>query len=123
VVKYISHFPSVAVCVTIVVYGLIEWRLCWGCRDFNVYNSWMQVLLRGPKNAREAVKHFGRAPGVPQSHTKPYVRGKSRKIEKARGKRKSRGFRVWCDSNSLLVLLLLKFRFCLHLDSVVIYVW
>jgi len=24
VVKYISHFPSVAVCVTIVVYGLIE---------------------------------------------------------------------------------------------------
>lgn len=52
------------------------------------------VLLRGPKNAREAVKHFGRAPGVPQSHTKPYVRGKSRKIEKARGKRKSRGFRV-----------------------------
>jgi large subunit ribosomal protein L18e len=53
-----------------------------------------QVLLRGPKNAREAVKHFGRAPGVPHSHTKPYVRGKGRKFEKARGKRKSRGFRV-----------------------------
>ncbi|KAK2418738.1 60S ribosomal protein L18 [Trifolium repens] len=52
------------------------------------------VLLRGPKNAREAVKHFGRAPGVPHSHTKPYVRGKGRKFEKARGKRKSRGFRV-----------------------------
>nr|ACJ85943.1 unknown [Medicago truncatula]AFK48653.1 unknown [Medicago truncatula] len=34
------------------------------------------VLLRGPKNAREAVKHFGRAPGVPHSNTKPYVRGK-----------------------------------------------
>ncbi|KAJ0078973.1 hypothetical protein Patl1_22343 [Pistacia atlantica] len=32
------------------------------------------VLLRGPKNAREAVKHFGPAPGVPHSHTKPYVR-------------------------------------------------
>ncbi|XWS64499.1 hypothetical protein CRYUN_Cryun05aG0009100 [Craigia yunnanensis] len=31
------------------------------------------VLLRGPKNAREAVKHFGPAPGVPHSHTKPYV--------------------------------------------------
>ena len=28
------------------------------------------VLLRGPKNAREAVKHFGRAPGVPHSSTK-----------------------------------------------------
>ncbi|KAL3505706.1 hypothetical protein ACH5RR_031088 [Cinchona calisaya] len=34
------------------------------------------VLLRGPKNAREAVKHFGPAPGVPHSHTKPYVRSK-----------------------------------------------
>ncbi|CAK8572489.1 unnamed protein product [Lathyrus sativus] len=52
------------------------------------------VLLRGPKNAREAVKHFGCAPGVPHSHTKPYVRAKGRKFEKARGKRNSRGFRV-----------------------------
>ncbi|OIW17489.1 hypothetical protein TanjilG_22601 [Lupinus angustifolius] len=52
------------------------------------------VLLRGPKNAREAVKHFGPAPGVPHSHTKPYVRSKGRKFEKARGKRNSRGFRV-----------------------------
>ncbi|XP_058738527.1 large ribosomal subunit protein eL18y-like [Vicia villosa] len=31
------------------------------------------VLIRGPKNAQEAVKHFGRAPGVPHSHAKPYV--------------------------------------------------
>ncbi|KAH7429353.1 hypothetical protein KP509_09G043000 [Ceratopteris richardii] len=52
------------------------------------------VLLRGPKNAREAVKHFGRAPGVPHSHTKPYVRSKGRKFEKARGRRNSRGYRV-----------------------------
>uniref|UniRef100_A0A803PMZ5 Large ribosomal subunit protein uL15/eL18 domain-containing protein n=1 Tax=Cannabis sativa TaxID=3483 RepID=A0A803PMZ5_CANSA len=52
------------------------------------------VLLRGPKNSREAVKHFGPAPGVPHSHTKPYVRSKGRKFEKARGKRNSRGFRV-----------------------------
>uniref|UniRef100_A0A6N2KBM1 PUA domain-containing protein n=4 Tax=Salix TaxID=40685 RepID=A0A6N2KBM1_SALVM len=52
------------------------------------------VLLRGPKNAREAVKHFGPAPGVPHSHTKPYVRAKGRKFEKARGKRNSKGFRV-----------------------------
>lgn len=51
------------------------------------------VLLRGPKNAREAVKHFG-APGVPQSHAKPYVRSKGRKFEKARGRRNSRGFKV-----------------------------
>ncbi|XP_042430314.1 60S ribosomal protein L18-2-like [Zingiber officinale] len=52
------------------------------------------IVLRGPKNAREAVKHFGKAPGVPHSHTKPYVRAKGRKFEKARGRRKSRGFKV-----------------------------
>ncbi|XP_058083045.1 large ribosomal subunit protein eL18y [Magnolia sinica] len=52
------------------------------------------VLLRGRKNSREAVKHFGKAPGVPHSHTKPYVRSKGRKYERARGRRNSRGFRV-----------------------------
>ncbi|KAL8167716.1 hypothetical protein V2J09_009215 [Rumex salicifolius] len=52
------------------------------------------VLLRGPKNAREAVKHFGKAPGVPHSHTKPYVRSKGRKFEMARGKRNSRGYKA-----------------------------
>ncbi|KAL5570810.1 hypothetical protein UlMin_020407 [Ulmus minor] len=52
------------------------------------------VLIRGPKNARVAVKHFGPAPGVPHSHTKPYVRSKGRKFEKARGKRNSKGIRV-----------------------------
>ena len=51
------------------------------------------VLLRGPKLAREAVKHFGAGPGTPKSGTKPYVRAKGRKFEKARGKRNSRGFR------------------------------
>merc|ERR1712203_1201827 len=52
------------------------------------------VLLRGPVKAREAERHFGKAPGVPHSHTKPYVRAKGRKFEKARGKRKSRGYKV-----------------------------
>ena len=51
------------------------------------------VLLRGPKSHREAVKHFG-APGVPGSHAKPYVRSKGRKFEKARGRRKSRGYKA-----------------------------
>merc|ERR1711994_102623 len=51
------------------------------------------VLLRGPKLAREAVKHFG-APGVPHSSVKPYVRAKGRKFEKARGRRKSRGYKA-----------------------------
>jgi len=52
------------------------------------------VLLRGPKNSREAVKHFGPAPGVPHSSTKPYVRSKGRKFERARGRRKSRGYKA-----------------------------
>ncbi|KZZ96963.1 Ribosomal protein L18e [Ascosphaera apis ARSEF 7405] len=49
------------------------------------------VLLRGPKNAREAVKHFGFGP---HSHKKPYVLSKGRKFEKGRGRRRSRGFKV-----------------------------
>jgi len=52
------------------------------------------VLLRGPRNSREANKHFGRAPGVPHSSAKPYVRSKGRKFERARGRRKSRGYKV-----------------------------
>ncbi|KAJ7008284.1 hypothetical protein NC653_007081 [Populus alba x Populus x berolinensis] len=59
------------------------------------------VLLRGPKNAREAVKHFGPAPGVPHSHTKPYIRSKGRKFEKARGKRNSKGFRFALNEQGL----------------------
>jgi len=51
------------------------------------------VLLRGRKTAREAVRHFG-APGVPHSSAKPYVISKGRKFERARGRRKSRGFKV-----------------------------
>lgn len=52
------------------------------------------VLLRGPKSQRESVKHFGAAPGVPHSSTKPRVRSKGRKFEKARGRRGSRGYKV-----------------------------
>ena len=51
------------------------------------------TLLRGRKNAREAVKHFGAA-GIPGSHTKPHIRAKGRKFEKARGRRASRGYKV-----------------------------
>ena len=51
------------------------------------------ILLRGSRD-REAKKHFGPAPGVPGSHAKPYVRSKGRKFGQARGKRRSRGYRV-----------------------------
>jgi len=49
------------------------------------------LILRGPKNAREAVRHFGFGP---HSHKKPYVQSKGRKFERARGRRRSRGFKV-----------------------------
>ena len=43
------------------------------------------IMLRGPKS-REALRHFGPAPGTKGSHTKPYTRGKSHNIESARGR-------------------------------------
>ncbi|KXN83535.1 60S ribosomal protein L18-B [Leucoagaricus sp. SymC.cos] len=49
------------------------------------------VLLRGVKTAREACKHFGMGP---HKHKKPYTISKGRKFEQARGRRKSRGFKV-----------------------------
>jgi large subunit ribosomal protein L18e len=55
------------------------------------------VLLRGPKS-REALSHFGHSTSVsnPPTHSgvKPYVRSKGRKFERARGRRRSRGFKV-----------------------------
>jgi large subunit ribosomal protein L18e len=51
------------------------------------------VLLRGSR-MREAKLHFGRAPGLPGSTTKPYVRAKGRKFERARGRRASRGYKA-----------------------------
>ncbi|CAG0896202.1 unnamed protein product [Cyprideis torosa] len=51
------------------------------------------VLMQGPRKGREACRHFGLAPGVPHSHTKPFVRSKGRKFEKARGRRSSRGYK------------------------------
>ncbi|KII96054.1 hypothetical protein PLICRDRAFT_48977 [Plicaturopsis crispa FD-325 SS-3] len=49
------------------------------------------ILLRGKKNTRESVKHFGMGP---HQHKKPYTASKGRKFERARGRRKSRGFKV-----------------------------
>lgn len=54
------------------------------------------VLLRGVLKAREVYKHFGKAPGVPNSTSKPYTRNstKTRKFESARGRRNTCGFKV-----------------------------
>eukprot|EP01015_Nassula_variabilis_P015591 TRINITY_DN232_c0_g1_i11.p1 TRINITY_DN232_c0_g1~~TRINITY_DN232_c0_g1_i11.p1 ORF type:complete len:200 (+),score=59.71 TRINITY_DN232_c0_g1_i11:67-666(+) len=43
-------------------------------------------LIRGARS-REALKHFGKAPGAKHSHTKPYVRSVGRKFERGRGRR------------------------------------
>jgi len=55
------------------------------------------VLLRGPKS-RDALAHFGHRVTVNNPHThdgvKPYVRSNGRKFERARGRRRSRGFKV-----------------------------
>merc|ERR1712176_328797 len=55
------------------------------------------VLLRGPES-RAALAHFGKRTSVNNPHAydgvKPYVRSKGRKFEKARGRRKSCGFKA-----------------------------
>merc|ERR1712193_265429 len=50
------------------------------------------VLLQGKRTARTANRYFG-APGVPNSTTRPLVRAKGRKFERALGRRSSRGYK------------------------------
>ena len=52
------------------------------------------VLIRGKPTARDSVSYFGKAPGVPGSTTKPRVISVGRKFERARGRRKSRGYKT-----------------------------
>lgn len=52
------------------------------------------ILLEGDRKRREAVKHFGQAPGDDNSAARPKVRAHGRKFEKARGRRKSRLYHV-----------------------------
>ena len=56
------------------------------------------VLLRGSKNSRESVRHFGHStsPNNPHTHdsVKPRIISKGRKFEKARGRRRSNGFKI-----------------------------
>ncbi|KAK6461718.1 60S ribosomal protein L18 [Scheffersomyces coipomensis] len=49
------------------------------------------LIVRGPRNAREAVRHFGMGP---HKNKAPRILSKGRKFERARGKRNSRGFKV-----------------------------
>merc|ERR1712055_575374 len=51
------------------------------------------VLMQGCRRAPRRFRHFGPAPGLPRSHTRPYVRHKGRKFEKARGRRSSTGYK------------------------------
>lgn len=56
------------------------------------------VLLRGSKSSRESVRFFGHrtSPGNPHTHdgVKPRVISKGKNFEKARGRRRSVGFKV-----------------------------
>ena len=87
----------------------------------NAYNC--PVFIPGKRHARESYRHFGLAPGVPNSHTKyvwklliflpgvdseslalfsdltlivsrPLVTSKGRKFERARGRRKTCGYKA-----------------------------
>ncbi|KAL6941127.1 hypothetical protein ACO0OL_000245 [Hanseniaspora opuntiae] len=49
------------------------------------------LIVRGPRLAREAVRHFGMGP---HKNKAPRIMSKGRKFERARGKRHSRGFKV-----------------------------
>ncbi|RCK57814.1 60S ribosomal protein L18-B [Candida viswanathii] len=49
------------------------------------------LIVRGPRNAREAVRHFGFGPHKGKA---PRILSKGRKFERARGRRRSRGFKV-----------------------------
>lgn len=49
------------------------------------------IIVRGPRNSREAVRHFGFGPHKGKA---PKVISKGRKFERARGRRNSRGFKV-----------------------------
>ncbi|XP_032609439.1 large ribosomal subunit protein eL18-like [Hylobates moloch] len=51
------------------------------------------VLLSGPRKGREVYRHFGKAPGTPHSHTKPYIHSKGWKFERTRGLLASRGYK------------------------------
>ncbi len=51
------------------------------------------VLLRGRRTARKANKYFGN-PGTPGSTTRPRINNTGRKFERARGRRRSSGFKV-----------------------------
>ena len=52
------------------------------------------LLLEGDRTKRKACKYFGQAPGDDNSKTRPKTRAKGRKFEMARGRRKSRLYRV-----------------------------
>jgi large subunit ribosomal protein L18e len=56
------------------------------------------ILLRGSKSSRESVKYFGHrvTPNNPHTHdgVKPRTESKGRKFEKARGRRRTNGFKV-----------------------------
>ena len=69
--------------------------LPWHCLKFQEFQElllYLTVLGRRSSLARHAALRC--AAGVPGSSTKPYVRSEGRKFERARGRRKSKGYKA-----------------------------
>ena len=62
------------------------WSTCLESTNwYNIYEGTNTILLRGTKS-REALRHFGKAPGTKGSHTKPYTRTRHSEIARGRWK-------------------------------------
>merc|ERR1711869_157926 len=65
-----------------------------GCECLTFDQLALQAPLgQGTVLLRTAQKYMGKAPGVPNSDTRPRIRSTGRKFEMARGRRKSRGYK------------------------------
>lgn len=74
-------------------------RFCWPGRVLHAkspqHSRSLVLCMRLPNwHQTELQRWLFRACSVPHSHVKPFVRSKGRKFEKARGRRKSRGYKA-----------------------------
>jgi len=93
-IRYLKEMPKISLCALHVTEGARA-RILKAGGNIMTFEQLATLapkgentcLMQGPRKAREVYRHFGAAPGVPHSHTKPYVRSKGRKFERARGRR------------------------------------
>ncbi|KAK9315761.1 ribosomal protein L18e/L15P [Lipomyces starkeyi] len=97
-VRFLGEFPKVTVAALRVTAGAKEKIVKAGGEIITLDQLALRapsgqntLLLRGPKNARKEVKSFGFGP---HKHKVPKILSTGRKFEQARGRRRSRGFKV-----------------------------